>query len=74
MAAVTIMCPQTGKHVSTGMEMDRARFNALSYSRRFVFHCWLCGREHEWSKRWATLADRDPNQSPAASVARAVAE
>jgi hypothetical protein len=58
MAIVTIMCPQTGKQVSTGVEMDRTGFNALSYSRRFVFHCWLCGREHVWSKRWASLAEK----------------
>jgi len=57
MAIVIIMCPQTGKQVSTGVEMDRTGFNALSYSRRFVFHCWLCGREHEWSKRWASLPE-----------------
>jgi hypothetical protein len=56
MATVTIMCPQTGKQVSTGVATDRAGFKALAYSEHFAFYCWLCGRHHEWSKRWATLA------------------
>jgi hypothetical protein len=57
MSIVTIMCPKTGKKVSTGVEMDRRAFRGLPLARHFVFHCWLCGQEHEWSKRWATLLD-----------------
>jgi hypothetical protein len=61
MAIVTIMCPRTGKHVSTGIELDRLAFNALPDTRHFATRCWLCGGEHEWSRRWATLVDeRDP--------------
>ena len=57
MSTVTIMCPQTGKQVSTGVEMDRLAFTALPVTRHFSFHCWLCGGEHDWSRRWATLVD-----------------
>ena len=57
MAIITTLCSQTGKQVSTGSEMDAAAFNALPYSRHFVFDCWLCGDKHEWSRRWATLVD-----------------
>ena len=58
MGTVTVMCPQTGKQVSTGLELDRRAFTALPLTRHFVFHCWLCGREHEWTRRWATLRDQ----------------
>ena len=57
MGMVTIMCPRTGKQVSTGVELDRFAFNALPVTRHFTTRCWLCGGEHEWSKRWATLMD-----------------
>jgi hypothetical protein len=67
MRTVTIMCPQTGKQVSTGVEMDLRAFQSLPPSRHFISHCWLCGHEHEWSKRWATLRDeRDPVLADAA--------
>jgi len=58
MAIVAVMCPQTGKHVSTGVEMDAAAFDELPYSRHFVFDCWICGNKHEWSRRWATLVGK----------------
>jgi len=58
MSIVAIMCPRTGKQVSTGLEMDRLGFNALPGTRHFVFRCWLCGHEHQWSKRSATLVDQ----------------
>jgi len=57
MAIVTIMCPRTGKQVSTGIELDLFAFNALPIARHFATRCWVCGGEHEWSKRWATLVD-----------------
>jgi hypothetical protein len=41
--------------------MDRIAFDALPGTRQFASRCWHCGREHAWSKRWATLIDeRDP--------------
>ena len=58
MGTVTVMCPQTGKQVSTGLELDRLAFTALPLTRHFVFHCWICGREHEWTRRWATFCDQ----------------
>ena len=61
MAVVTIMCPRTGKQVSTGLSMDHLAFTAMPFSRRFVSHCWFCGGKHPWSKRWAILMEnRDP--------------
>ena len=58
MGTVTIMCPRTGKQVSTGVEMDTRAFRSLSATQHFAFRCWLCGHEHEWSKRWATLVSQ----------------
>ena len=52
---VTTMCPTTGRHARTGVEMDRLTFNALRLNRHHTFHCWLCGHKHDWSRRWATL-------------------
>ncbi len=61
MSIVTIMCPKTGKQVSTGVEMDPRAFRGMPLTRRFTFHCWMCGHEHEWTKRWATLLEEgDP--------------
>jgi len=66
MGVVTIMCPRTGKQVSTGLSMDRLAFTAMPSSRRFVSRCWFCGKDHPWSKRWATLMEsRDPALSDA---------
>ena len=70
MGTVSVMCPQTGKQVSTGLELDRLGFTALPLTRHFAFHCWICGREHEWTRRWATLHEqRDPEvaDAPAAN-------
>ena len=47
MGTVTVMCPQTGKQVSTGLELDRFAFTALPLTGHFAFHCWICGHEHE---------------------------
>ncbi len=55
MGVVTILCPRTGQSVSTGLEMSKAEFAALPFSRHMVMDCWMCGQEHEWSRRWATF-------------------
>ncbi len=56
-AIVTIMCSRTGTEVSTGIEIDQRAFNALPHERHFSSRCWLCGGEHEWSRRWAILVE-----------------
>jgi hypothetical protein len=61
MPIVVIMCTPTGRLVTTGLRMDRVAFNTIPVAKRFSSHCWYCGGEHVWSKRWATLIDeRDP--------------
>jgi hypothetical protein len=59
MGVITILCPRTGRQVSTGVEIDRARFERMGETR-FTMTCWLCGGEHAWSKRWATFVERLP--------------
>lgn len=59
MGVITILCPRTGKQVSTGIEIDRDQF-ARMRETRFTMSCWLCGGEHVWSKRWATFAEDVP--------------
>lgn len=60
MGIVTILCPRTGRQVSTGLEVDPPPFRAMP-GKKFSMHCWACGGEHIWSKRWATLSQDDPD-------------
>jgi predicted HD phosphohydrolase len=53
---MTIQCPRTGQRVSTGIETDRASFEAMPIVNS-TMRCWVCGAEHVWSKRWATFVD-----------------
>lgn len=59
MGVITILCPRTGKQVSTGIEIDRRHFERMRETR-FIMSCWLCGGEHAWSKRWATFVESVP--------------
>jgi hypothetical protein len=56
MGSITIMCPASGQRVETGIEMSRSEFDAMPLVR-MTMHCWVCGREHSWSKRWATFVE-----------------
>jgi hypothetical protein len=60
MGIVAILCPKTSLHISTGLEMDQAAFDALDMLPRSV-DCWACGRTHSWSRRWAIVVEcNDP--------------
>ena len=60
MGSITILCPRTGQQVQTGVRMTRYEFDAMPMIQA-TMHCWACGGEHSWSKRWATFVDdRDP--------------
>jgi hypothetical protein len=59
MGSVTILCPRTGQQVPTGIKMTRYEFDEMPIMQT-TMHCWACGGEHTWSKRWATFVeDRD---------------
>jgi hypothetical protein len=59
MGVITILCPNTGRQVSTGIRLQRAHFERMR-STSFTLTCWACGNEHVWSKRWATYAEKEP--------------
>jgi hypothetical protein len=61
MGAIMIRCPQTGREIPTGIEMDIAEFQRapVFFSR---VQCPLCGREHEWFAKDAWVCD-SPNPS-----------
>ncbi len=61
MGVITILCPRTGRQVSTGVELDRTAFNAMPV-RQSEMRCWVCGGVHSWSKRWATFAAVAPDE------------
>jgi hypothetical protein len=58
MGVVVVLCPKTGLHVSTGLELDQLAFDAMPITPRVV-DCWACGGRHSWSRRWATLIECD---------------
>ena len=59
MGVITILCPNTGRQVSTGIKLQRAHFEGMR-STSFTLTCWACGGEHVWSKRWASYSDDEP--------------
>ena len=56
MAMVTIICPETGRPVSTGIETDTETFERLPNAYAEL-KCPLCGRLHRWRKSDAALVD-----------------
>ena len=64
MGVITIQCPRTGLRASTGIETDRESFEAMPMVHS-TMHCWVCGAEHVWSKRWAEFVEDDTDVTPA---------
>jgi hypothetical protein len=56
MGVVVINCVASGKVVSTGIEIERATFEALP-DIRAQLRCPACGGLHLWSKSDAWLSD-----------------
>ena len=54
MPRVMITCPQTGKHVYTGLNFDWMTFESIGPEQADA-RCPLCGETHEWSKDEAFL-------------------
>jgi hypothetical protein len=56
MPAIWIECPRTNRRFSTGIVTDAASFEVIRNvtARSFCPHC---GREHEWRKSDAWLAE-----------------
>jgi hypothetical protein len=60
MGIILVKCPQTGRAISTGMEMDQSRFNRIPvfFGRTF---CPTCRKDHEWFARDAWVWEPRPD-------------
>ena len=65
MAAVQVVihCMQTGRLVSTGVEIDGASFADLPDRPVTLIECPACGNSHDWSKADAMLKAPPPRPS-----------
>jgi endogenous inhibitor of DNA gyrase (YacG/DUF329 family) len=50
MNVIWIVCPTTGKEVSTGIKMDAANFASLP-AHTLALVCPECGKTHIWGER-----------------------
>lgn len=57
MATICTSCPNTGREVSTGIEIDHDSFAAMPDVMTRV-NCPHCGEHHNWSKHNAFLRER----------------
>jgi hypothetical protein len=53
-------CPNTGRELSTGVEMDAATFERLPDIRSQIT-CLVCNLDHTWSAREARLGNPVPS-------------
>ena len=61
MGILKVRCPETGREVSTGIEIDPQSFAALP-DKLPVSNCPLCGLDHAWLKCDARFVE-DPSAS-----------
>jgi hypothetical protein len=62
MGIIMFMCPSTGKAISTGIEVERAKFNRTPV---FIGHteCPICKIDHEWFARDVWVSELDSNDA-----------
>lgn len=56
MSAVMIKCPETGKAVFTGIEMDKRTFENATMSNNTI-RCSACRKDHTWDKKDAWIEE-----------------
>ena len=61
MSVLKVRCPETGREISTGIEIDPESFAALP-DKLPVSNCPLCGLDHAWLKCDARFVE-DPSAS-----------
>ena len=59
-SVVMVRCPNTGRVLSTGIEMDAATFEELPDIRSQIM-CPVCKLDHLWSTREAWLDNPPPS-------------
>lgn len=65
MPALLVICPITGKSVSTGIEVEPDVLKSLPRIQS-PLHCPACGEKHFWTLDDARLGDEPARSSPAA--------
>jgi len=60
MVHVMITCPETGKAVWTGHDIDEQSWEAASISKEILL-CPACLNPHTWGKDEALLSDDSPS-------------
>ena len=58
-SVVMVRCPNTGRELSTGVEMDAATFERLPDIRSQI-RCPVCSLDHTWATREAWLGNPAP--------------
>jgi hypothetical protein len=60
MGMIMFRCPQTGREISTGLEIDAAHFKVspVFFSRSY---CPICRTEHEWFAQEAWVPEESPH-------------
>jgi hypothetical protein len=59
MGVVMILCPNTAKPISTGLQMDRVAFDSMPVFFSTTF-CPVCRTSHEWFAASAWVCDYGP--------------
>jgi hypothetical protein len=59
MGIVMVKCPDTGRHIPTGIVADRDRFKSMPVFFGRVF-CPICRIEHEWFAKDAWVREVEP--------------
>lgn len=62
-SVLMVRCPNTGRELSTGIEMDAATFDQLPDIRSHL-KCPACGLDHLWSVREAWHGNPAPSAPP----------
>jgi len=60
MGVLKVRCPESGREVSTGIEIDPQSFAALP-DKLPVSNCPLCGLDHAWLKWRREVCRGDPS-------------
>jgi endogenous inhibitor of DNA gyrase (YacG/DUF329 family) len=67
MGVLKVRCPETGREVSTGIEIDSASFASLP-DKLPVSNCPLCGLDHIWLKCDARFVEEPSPRLPDGSM------
>jgi hypothetical protein len=73
MGALVIQCPETGRQIPTGYEVDAASFGRMPVFFSVTF-CPICRSDHHWFARDARVLDQPSDDKQVSVSRRAAAE